>query len=300
MRILLIGAAGQVGSDLLPRLRPLGDVVATTRSGDFPGTECIALDVADADAIRRAIDGTRPDVVVNASAYTAVDRAESEPDLADAVNHVAPRVMADACAGRGARLVHFSTDYVFDGEAGTPYDVDHPVGPTGVYGASKAAGEAAIRAACPDALILRTAWVYSLHGHNFLRTMLRLGAEREELRVVADQVGCPTPSWLIADVTADLLRMVPVPAGTYHLVTRGHTSWHGFAEAIFDEAHRRGWLDRRPQVHAISTSEYPTPARRPAWSVLDTRRIEGLLPAALPHWRDALGATFSLAVKDRP
>jgi dTDP-4-dehydrorhamnose reductase len=234
--------------------------------------------------------------VVNAAAYTAVDRAESEPALADAVNHVGPRAMAEACAAIGARFVHYSTDYVFDGTGDAPYAVDHPTRPASVYGATKAAGERAVRAACPDALVLRTAWVYSFHGHNFLRTMLRLGAEREELRVVADQVGCPTPSWLIAATTARLL-VAAAPPGTHHVVTRGATSWHGFADAIFDEACAHGLLTRRPRVHAITTADYPTPARRPAWSVLDPATTERAIGSALPGWRAALRETFSRGVQ---
>lgn len=300
MRLLLVGAAGQVGAALLPELATLGDVVATTRGGgrvESADAEAEAVDVTDADAIRGVVRRVRPDVVINATAYTGVDRAETEPELAYRVNHAAPGVLADACSQFGARLVHYSTDYVFDGEANSPYDIDHPTAPTGVYGASKSAGEQAVRAALPDALILRTAWVYGLHGHNFLRTMLRLAKEREELRVVADQVGCPTPSWLIASATANLLRLSPAPGGTYHLVTRGSTSWHGFAEAIMDEACARGLLERRPVVRAIPTSQYPTPARRPPWSVLDPSRLEAVLGRRFPAWDVALAQTFERRVQ---
>lgn len=299
MRILLIGAGGQVGSDLLPRLASLGELVATTRSGELQASRCEALDVADPDAVRATITELQPDVVVNATAYTAVDRAESEPDLADAVNRLAPQAMARACTEVGARFVHFSTDYVFDGNATEPYVEDDPVGPTGVYGATKAAGEQAVREACPGALILRTAWVYSMHGHNFLRTMLRLAGERDELRVVADQIGCPTPSWLIADVAAELVARSRPAAGIFHLVTRGRTSWHGFAAAIVDEACRHGLITATPRVTAITTAEYPTPARRPPWSVLDPSRLEAMLGRELSDWRSALAETFSRSIQDR-
>lgn len=297
MKILLIGASGQLGSDLLPKLRSIGDVVASTRTGVLATGACEALDVTDYDAVRAYVTRWRPDVVVNATAYTAVDRAEAEAERADAVNHLAPRAMAAACAEAGARFVHYSTDYVFDGSASEPYAIDCPVGPVGVYGRSKAAGEQAVRDACPMALILRTAWVYSFHGQSFLRTMLRLAAERDGLRVVSDQVGCPTPSWFIAKTTADLLRLPVTPFGTHHLVTRGATSWHGFAEAIFDEALHHGMLARRPIVHAISTAEYPTPACRPAWSVLDPAALEALIEQPFPEWRSALSETFLRAVE---
>lgn len=299
MRILLIGAAGQVGTDLLPALAARGEVVATTRSGVLDGMPCLALDVADTAAIGTTIGQVRPDVVVNASAYTAVDRAESEAGLADRVNHLAPAAMASAGRDVGARLVHYSTDYVFDGESDRPYVPGDPTAPRSVYGASKLAGERAVLSIDPSALVLRTAWVYSFHGANFLRTMLRLGSERDELRVVGDQLGCPTPSWLIAEVTADLLGAGDVPRGVQHLVTRGLTSWHGFAEAIFDEAVARGMIPRRPLVHAIGTADYPTPARRPGWSVLDPSGVEETLGRSLPDWRRALAETFSRSVQDR-
>lgn len=292
MNILLIGAGGQVGTELRRTLPALGQVVSTTRSG-LPGEEgCRSLDVTDLQAVRELIVDSHPDCVVNASAYTAVDRAESERDLAFRVNAQAPGAMAAACADVGARFVHYSTDYVFAGDGHSPYRSGAAIDPQGAYGASKAAGEAAIRDAGGHGLILRTAWVYALHGQNFLRTMLRLGAERGELRVVADQVGSPTPAWLIADVTTALLTRGAALQGTRHLVARGETSWHGFAEAIFDEACARGLLDRRPRVDAITTADYPTPARRPAYSVLDPEAVEDEAGLRLPAWRDALAETF--------
>src|SRR5690606_2991933 len=198
--------------------------------------------------------------VVNAAAHTAVDRAESERDLAFAINSEAPAVLAEACSARGARLVHYSTDYVFDGSATRPYREDDTTSPLGVYGQSKRAGELAVLGSGTCYLLFRTAWVYAAHSHNFLRTMLRVGAERNELRVVADQVGTPTPAALIADVTAQVLERVdPARSGLWHLTPTGQTSSHGFAEAIFEGAVARGLLARSPKVEAITTADYPTP-----------------------------------------
>ncbi len=236
-----------------------------------------------------------PDLVVNAAAYTAVDKAERERDIAFRINADAIEGLAKACAARGIPLVHYSTDYVFDGQGDRPYLPDDATSPLGVYGESKLAGEEAIRASGARHLILRTAWVYGLHGHNFLRTMLRVGSERDELRVVSDQIGSPTPAWLIADVTANILEHGIGEGGTHHLVSAGQTSWHGFAEAIFDEAVATGELARKPIVHPIPTCEYPTPAKRPAWSVLDTGSLRQAHGVALPDWREALHRTFSTA-----
>lgn len=292
MKALLIGAGGQVGAELRRRLADDFDVVATSRAG-VEGDR--ALDVSDPAAIEAVIRDVAPVVVVNASAYTAVDRAETDASIAFAVNADAPAAMARACADVGAHFVHYSTDYVFDGSAAVPYAEAHPTCPLGVYGASKLQGEQAVLEAAPDATVVRTAWVYGLHGHNFLRTMLRLGGERDELRVVADQIGSPTPSWLIADVTAELLGSGPPPSGIVHLVASGHTSWHGFAEAIFEEAMHAGRIDRAPRVVPITTEEFPTPTRRPAYSVLDTSLLEARLGRRLPQWRDALRETFRRA-----
>lgn len=292
MRFLLLGANGQVGHELRRALAPLGEVVAATRSGALAdGAPCEAVDLADAGAVADLVERAAPDVVVNAAAHTAVDRAEDEATLAFAINADAPAALARACARRGARLVHYSTDYVFDGGGQRPYREDDPIAPLGVYGQSKAAGEAAVRASGAGHLILRTAWVYGLHGHNFLRTMLRVGSERPHLRVVADQVGCPTPAWLIADMTARLLARDDRDSHTLNVVTDGQVSWHGFAEAIFAEAVSRGLLGAAPQVDPITTAEYPTRARRPAYSVLDTARLQALVGPVVPSWRTALART---------
>jgi dTDP-4-dehydrorhamnose reductase len=293
MKVLLFGANGQVGTELRRSLAPLGDLVATTRSGTLPdGAPCVAADLGVPDALPTLIETVAPDIVVNAAAYTAVDRAEGERELAFRINAEAPGVIARACAARGAWLVHYSTDYVFDGSASRPYREDDPVAPLGVYGASKYAGELAIGDSGARHLILRTAWVYAAHGHNFLRTMLRLASERDVLRVVADQVGCPTPASLLADSTAQLLDRLPAHSATLHLTSTGQTSWHGFAEAIVEGAQARGLIARRPRVDAITTAEYPTPAARPAYSVLDTGRIARDFGVHPPAWQDGLGSVL--------
>lgn len=297
MKILLIGGNGQVGHELRRSLAPLGEVVVTTRHGDLPGGSCVALDLAaavdDVDGIDALMHRVAPDVVVNAAAYTAVDRAEDEPELADRINAQAPGVIARACAARSAQLIHYSTDYVFDGSGRHPYREDAPTSPLGVYGASKLAGERAIAASGAAHLVLRTAWVYGLHGGNFLRTMLRLAAERDELRVVADQIGSPTPAWLIADITATILRRGMAESGVRHLVSAGQTSWHGFAEAIFADAVGAGLIEHAPRVLPITTAGFPTKAQRPAYSVLDTTRLATEYLLDIPHWRQALATTLA-------
>jgi dTDP-4-dehydrorhamnose reductase len=288
MRVLLLGADGQLGTELRRRLAPLGELVAATRDGTLGDGRCEAADFSEPGTLPALVARVAPDVVVNAAAHTAVDRAEQERDLSFRLNAEAPAALAAACRDRGARFVHYSTDYVFDGRGTRPYREDDPTAPLGVYGASKLAGEEAIRASGADAMIFRTAWVYASHSHNFLRTMLRVGAERDELRVVADQVGTPTPAALIADVTARALRHATGRSGTWHVTPAGQTSWHGFAEAIFAGAVARGLLTRAPKVHAITTVDYPTPAARPGYSVLDTGKLQRDFGIGLPDWRDGL------------
>ena len=289
MTVLLFGGNGQVGHELRRSLRALGDVVVTTRSGELPdGARCEVADFDRPDTLAALVQRVAPAIVVNAAAYTAVDKAEDDVDAAFRTNAEAPGVLARACALRDIPFVHYSTDYVFDGQGSRPYREDDPTAPLSVYGASKLAGEDAIRAAGGRHLILRTAWVYGQHGHNFMKTMLRLGAERDELRVVADQVGTPTPAALIADVTTELLGLRDAPSGTFHLTPRGETSWHGFAEAILEEALARGLIPRAPKVIPIATSDYPTRARRPGYSRLDIGRLEQVLGRALPEWRTGL------------
>ena len=297
MRVLVLGASGQVGFELVRALAPLADVVAATREGRLAdGSQCLHADLAAAQSLASALDEARADVIVNAAAYTAVDRAEDEPELADRVNHRAVGELGACAARRRASVVHYSTDYVFDGAATRPYREDDATAPLGVYGRTKLAGEDALRASVSRHLILRTAWVYAARGHNFLQTMLRLGATRDELRVVSDQIGAPTPARLIAETTARVLHAWHAAVetgdtrfdGTYHLVSSGQCSWHAFADAILRGAEQRGLMARRPRVEPIATADYPTRARRPAWSVLDCDRLEAAFGLQLPPWEDGL------------
>ncbi|HTL13805.1 MAG TPA: dTDP-4-dehydrorhamnose reductase, partial [Thermomonas sp.] len=260
MKLLLLGGNGQVGRELRRVLPALGEVVVGTRDG--AGAD-VAADFDAPDALAGLVRRIAPDVVVNAAAHTAVDRAEGEPDAAFRANAQAPAAVAAGCADAGALLVHYSTDYVFDGTGTRPYREDDATAPLGVYGASKLAGEEAIRASGARHRILRTAWVYGARGQNFLRTALRLAPEREELRIVNDQIGSPTPARWLAVATALSLVGRPDAQGTWHFVAAGETSWHGFADAIMDEALAAGLLARRPRVLPIATADYPTPARRP-------------------------------------
>jgi dTDP-4-dehydrorhamnose reductase len=289
MTVLVFGGNGQVGQELLRALAPLGPVVATTRSGQLPdGRACEVADFGQPDSLPALLDRLQPSVVVNAAAYTAVDRAEQDVEAAFAANAQAPGVIARWCAAQGVPFVHYSTDYVFDGQGSAPYREDEATAPLGVYGTSKRDGEEAVRAAGGRHLIFRTAWVYASHGANFLRTMLRVGAERDHLRVVSDQIGTPTSAALIADVTVQALQHPGQLSGTWHLTASGQTSWHGFAEAIFAEALARGVLAKVPEVVAIASYEYPTPAKRPAWSVLDNRRLQQDFSIVLPAWQHGL------------
>ena len=289
MKVLLLGGNGQVGRELRRSLAPLGELQVATREG--AGADLVA-DFERADAVAELVRRTAPGVVVNAAAYTAVDRAENESAAAFRINAEAPAAIARACAAAGVLLLHYSTDYVFDGQAMRPYREDDATAPLGVYGASKLAGEQEIGASGARHAILRTGWVYAAHSANFLRTMLRLGVERDELRVVADQVGAPTPAAWIADATADMVRRGIEHSGTWHLTQAGETSWHGFASAIMEEAEALGLLARKPTVLPITTADYPTPARRPAYSVLDTSRLRGDFSLDPPDWREGLRRTL--------
>jgi dTDP-4-dehydrorhamnose reductase len=299
MRILLLGANGQLGRSFLldSGLAARGELVAASRDGTLiEGGLGEAGDLADPVGLWALLDRVQPQLIVNAAAYTAVDRAEQEEALAMRVNGEAPGVLGGWAAEHQSVVLHYSTDYVFDGQARHAYPVDAPTAPLGAYGRSKLAGEQALRASGCDYLILRTAWVYAAHGHNFLRTMLRLGAERDELRVVADQRGSPTSTALIVRGSlAALDRWWQADAGerqalagTYHLVASGITSWHGFATAIFEQAVARGLLARSPRVVPIDTADFPTPARRPAWSVLDNSGFQQGFGFPLPAWQDGL------------
>lgn len=275
MRILLSGINGQVGWELQRTLQPLGEVIALERS---------RFDLADANGMRSVVRELKPTHIVNPAAYTAVDKAESEADLALAINGTAPGVLAEEARRLGALLVHFSTDYVFAGDAAAPYAEDAPTAPISSYGRSKLAGEHAIAASGCRHLIFRTAWVYGLRGHNFLRTMLRLARERDELRVVDDQHGAPTWSRMIAEATALALARHDGQQGIYHLAAAGATTWHGFAAALLARATEVGALDRVPPVRRIASAEFSTPAQRPAYSLLSCRRLEQDFGIALPDW----------------
>jgi dTDP-4-dehydrorhamnose reductase len=285
--LLLIGANGQLGWELQRCLAPLGTLVATARNSSR------ALDVTDVDAIRRLIREIRPACIVNASAYTAVDRAEQESDLAHAVNAVAPGILAEEARTLGIPLIHYSTDYVFPGTSSTAYVEADATDACGVYGASKLAGEQAVRDAAGAYLVLRTSWVYGLRGRNFLRTMLRVGAERSELQVVNDQTASPNWSRLLAQGTAQLLACcgenLRDMAEVYHLSSSGETTWHGFAQAIFDEYRAlAGASVNSPRIVPISTADYAAPAPRPAYSTLSAARLNAELGVKLPPWRESL------------
>lgn len=290
MKILLTGKDGQVGFELQRALAPLGEVVAVDRA------DC---DLAQADAIRRLVAAVRPQIIVNPAAHTAVDKAESEPALAEAINGVAPGVFGEEAAKLGALVVHYSTDYVFDGSTPGWYAEDDAPNPQSVYGKTKLAGERALMASGARHLIFRTSWVFGAHGANFAKTILRLAGERSELKVVADQFGAPTSAALIADVTAQILGQylrgcrpatADFPFGLYHLVAAGRTNWHEYAQAVIAAAQAAGKpLRMSPaDVQAITTAEYPLPAPRPANSCLDTHKLRETFGLCLPDWRQGL------------
>ena len=288
MKIVLIGTRGQLGWEMARVLMPLGELVAGDRE---------VFDLANPEEAARAVAAHRPDVIVNAAAYTAVDKAETEVELAHTLNAAAPGALAQAARETGALLVHYSTDYVFDGSGDAPREVDAPTGPLNVYGHSKLAGEQAIVAGGCDYLIFRTSWVYASRASNFVRTMLRLGAERESLSIVADQIGAPTWARTIADASAFAMWQAArerqtggfVP-GIHHLCARGETSWHGFAEAIFALAEARlpGWTRKVGEITPIASEAYPVPALRPKNSRLAVDGFEARFGLTLPHWHDAL------------
>jgi len=287
MKILLLGKNGQVGWELQRALAPLGEVVALDRR-TIP-----AADLSDPESLAAIVRDVRPDAIVNAAAHTAVDKAESEAALARAVNTTAPAVLAREAAALGAWLVHYSTDYVFDGSGTAPWTESAPVAPLSVYGQTKADGEAAIRLSGCRHLVFRTSWVYAARGGNFAKTMLRLARERDRLTVVADQFGAPTGADLIADVTAHALRTAvsrPEVSGTYHLVAAGETSWHGYARHVIEHARAAGQDLRVPAnaIEPVPTSAFPTPARRPANSRLDTTRLRNTFGLTLPSWQSGV------------
>ncbi len=289
LRILVTGATGQLGHDLARELAPLGEVIATDRT---------QLDLADPDTIAAALRIHAPQVIINAAAYTAVDQAEREPERANAVNAIAPGILGEAAKRSGALLIHYSTDYVFDGRQAEPYAEDAPTHPQNVYGRSKLAGEHAIAHSGATALVFRTSWVYASRGRNFLLTMRRLARERDELRVVADQRGTPNWSRTLARASARLigngLPWLRERAGLYHMTSGGATTWYDFARAIVKDATANLSHDvAKPRIVPITTAQYPTPAARPANSVLDGRRFVQTFGFALPPWDDALAECLS-------
>ncbi len=286
MKILLLGKNGQVGWELQRALAPLGDVVAC----DFDSPGALCADFSQPESLRALLQRERPDLVVNAAAHTAVDKAESEPDLARTINATAPGVIAEQAAALGATLVHYSTDYVFDGSGDAARDESAPTAPLSVYGGTKLEGEERIRASGCRHLILRTSWVYAARGGNFARTMLRLAAERDELKVIDDQIGAPTGADLLADVTAHAVRRLlvdPALAGTYHCVAGGETSWHGYARKVIEWARTLGQPIRvaPDAIQPVPSSAYPTAARRPLNSRLATQRIQQAFGLRLPQWQ---------------
>lgn len=305
MKSLVLGATGQLGRTLLTDggLARRGVAVAASRDGLLAGGEsALVADLAQPESLSRLLDTERPDVIVNAAAYTAVDKAETESALAYRVNADSLAILGAWAERHGALVVHYSTDYVFDGRARSPYTEDAATDPAGAYGRSKLAGEDALRRSGAPHYIFRTAWVYSPIGNNFLRTMLRLGAERDELRIVADQRGTPTSTSLIVAATlvaidAWLARDPTERAdlqGTYHLTASGETTWHGFADYLLRRAVERGLLPRLPKVTPIATADFPTPARRPAYSVLATRRFAKTFGFDIPAWQTGVDSVLTI------
>lgn len=288
MKVLLFGKGGQVGWELQRALRPLGELVAL----DFD-SKTLHADFSRPEGLAETVRQVRPDVIVNAAAHTAVDKAESEPALAEALNATGPAVIAREAAALGALLMHYSTDYVFDGSGSAPRDEDAPTGPLSVYGRTKLQAEEAIRASgCPH-VILRTSWVYGARGGNFARTMLRLAGERDKLTVIDDQIGAPTGADLLADITAHAIRACranPALCGTYHAVAAGETSWHGYASFVIDWARANGLpLKVAPgAIEPVPTTNFPTPAQRPLNSRLSTARLQQAFDLVMPPWQEGV------------
>ena len=286
MKILLLGKNGQVGWELQRALLPIGELTAL----DFDSAGPLRADFREPESLVATVRVFRPDVIVNAAAHTAVDKAESEPDLARRLNAEAPAVLAREAAAQGAWLVHYSTDYVFDGSGNMARAEDSPTGPLNVYGCTKLEGEEAIRASGCRHLILRTSWVYGTRGGNFAKTMLRLAQERDRLSVIDDQIGAPTGAELLADVTAHAIRAVgeaPSLGGTYHLAASGETSWHGYACHVIEFARAAGAPVKvaADSIAAVPSSEFPTPAERPKNSRLDTTKLRSSFGLTLPPWQ---------------
>ena len=284
MKILVTGKDGQVGHELMKTLAPLGKVI---------GVDVKECDLSQSAAIEALLDKVSPDIIVNPAAYTAVDKAESESTIAHAVNAQAPKILARYAARHNILLVHFSTDYIFDGTKEGAYQEDDEANPKSVYGKTKWLGEEAVRKMAAKHIIIRTSWVFGSHGVNFLKTMLKLAQERDRLSIVADQFGAPTSAKLLAEVTAQIIKELQEPGfyrkfGTYHVVAKGETSWHGYAKLVVEKANALGVVTKiaPDQIKAITTKEYPVPAPRPANSRLDTKKVLSTFSVRLPKWQD--------------
>lgn len=292
MKVLLIGGAGQVGSEIL-RLAPARFALEAPSS--------MRLDISDLNAVSQWVAGQKPDIIINAAAYTGVDQAEGEPERAWQVNCTGPANLGRAARNAGAVIFHLSTDYVFEGSQDRPYCEADPTGPTGIYGASKLAGEQALRDACESSLILRTSWVFGKERENFLKTILRLASERDELSVVADQIGCPTSAASIAECIWSLANRYrgagALPWGIYHFAGAPACSWHAFAEAIVSKANDAGLIHNSPVLKPISSLDYPTRARRPLFSALDCSLIRRTFDIRQPDWQSDLNRVIQALVK---
>ncbi|HOZ04702.1 MAG TPA: dTDP-4-dehydrorhamnose reductase [Arenimonas sp.] len=294
MKILLLGADGQVGFELHRAFAPLGEIIACTYSGLLPGgNACTKIDFEKPGDLERLVQHEKPDLVLNAVAHTQVDRAEDEPALSQRVNADAVAELALACKANKSKLVHYSTDYVFSGTLLRPIREDDPTAPVSVYGKTKLAGELAIREADCSHFIFRTAWLYAARGQNFLRTALKLAKERDELRIVNDQIGSPTPARWLAAATALAISKNFDASGTWHVAAEGECSWHQFAQTIYQEALSAGVLDKAPRLVGIPSNEYPTKARRPMYSRLDCSRFETDFGMRLPNWRLGLNQVLA-------
>jgi dTDP-4-dehydrorhamnose reductase len=292
MKILILGKNGQVGWELQRALAPLGELIALDRSG----RDDLSGNMSDPEAVFNTVLKLQPDIVVNASAYTAVDLAETEKDLANIVNHLAVKKIAEACQRTQAILIHYSTDYVFSGQGNSAFSESDQIEPINEYGRTKALGEQAIVESGCDHLIFRTSWVYASKGKNFLKMMMNLAQQREELSIIADQIGAPTSAELIADVTAQAIPQIyrdHSKSGLYHLVASGETSWFGYANYIFEQAKRLGAELKISKVNSIPTTAYPTPANRPLNSRLSTQKLQHTFELKLPDWQDGVKRTLT-------
>lgn len=296
MKILVTGKNGQVGFELMKTLAPLGRVV---------GVDVKECDLSQSAAIEALLDKVSPDIIVNPAAYTAVDKAESEPTIAHAVNAQAPKILARYAARHNIPIIHFSTDYVFDGNKEGAYLEDDAANPASVYGKTKWLGEEAVRKMAAKHVIIRTSWVFGSHGVNFLKTMLKLAQERDKLSIVSDQVGAPTSAGLLAEATAQIIKELLEPGaykkyGTYHVVAKGETSWYGYAKLVVEKANALGLSTKisADQIKPIKTSEYPVPAPRPANSRLDTTKVRSVFSVRLPTWQSEVEKVVKILLKE--